>query len=232
MDQRIQRAFGRGPPCPRRETPSDKGRVAQVIDERGDVMAVVGVGVAQLGADFGGGLAKPFQFDGRQPPSVVDMRWGMGHGVCRGRGHMAGVTGDAFRPDAALARLDVHAVYRVWLVAQPFPHRLATVAHMAVGAARVRGDGKDALPCRKALFAGGVLRRLLCGGGGGQQGGAKGQVFHAKSTELENGKSRMRWPVAAKIAFASAGAAGGTPGSPTPRSLPPFSSPRTSILGV
>ena len=42
---------------------------------------------------------------------------------------------------------------------------------------------------------------------------------HTKSMNLLKGISRMRFPVAAKIALASAGAAGGTGGSPTPLHL-------------
>ncbi len=42
---------------------------------------------------------------------------------------------------------------------------------------------------------------------------------HTKSMNLLKGISRIRFPVAAKIALASAGAAGGTGGSPTPPHL-------------
>ena len=158
------------------------------------------------------------------------MRWGMGHGIRSGRGDVAGVTRDALGPDPALARAHVHAVHRLRTIAQCLPHRLALFAYMAVGAAWVRGDSKDPIPSRQPLDAVGIVLRDRRGGQ--HQRGTDGEVFHAKSTDLERGSSRIRWPVAAKIALASAGAAGGTPGSPMPRSLPPFSNPRTSIFGV
>jgi hypothetical protein len=55
---------------------------------------------------------------------------------------------------------------------------------------------------------------------------------YTKSMCLFSGNSRMRLPVAAKMALASAGAAGGTGGSPMPRMAPPLSVARTSINGV
>src|SRR6266852_1610187 len=53
-----------------------------------------------------------------------------------------------------------------------------------------------------------------------------------KSTCLFSGSSRIRLPVAAKMALASAGAAGGTVGSPMPRTSLVFVSARTSISGA
>jgi hypothetical protein len=55
---------------------------------------------------------------------------------------------------------------------------------------------------------------------------------HAKLTLLLSGSSRTRFPVRAKMAFASAGAAGGTGGSPIPRTSLPSSNPLTMISGV
>lgn len=46
------------------------------------------------------------------------------------------------------------------------------------------------------------------------------------------GNDRSRAPVAAKTAFATAGATGGTPGSPTPPGGSPPSTIRTSISGI
>ena len=45
------------------------------------------------------------------------------------------------------------------------------------------------------------------------------------------GKLRSRFPVAAKMALARAGAKGGTPGSPTPFTFPPSANIYTSICG-
>src|ERR1700732_639367 len=45
------------------------------------------------------------------------------------------------------------------------------------------------------------------------------------------GSRRMRFPVAAKIALASAGATGGTPGSPTPVGFTVLGTMCTSIFG-
>jgi hypothetical protein len=54
-------------------------------------------------------------------------------------------------------------------------------------------------------------------------------IGQAKLMCLRSGSSRMRFPVAWKIALASAGAAGGTPISPTPRIESPLSSTLTTI---
>ena len=55
---------------------------------------------------------------------------------------------------------------------------------------------------RKSFLKSFVVLRVLCG--------------YAFRSALETGSSRMRLPVAAKIALHKAGANGGTPGSPTP----------------
>ena len=49
---------------------------------------------------------------------------------------------------------------------------------------------------------------------------ANNRGSHTNPMCLFSGSSRMRWPVAAKMALASAGAAGGTGGSPMPRTSP------------
>ena len=59
-----------------------------------------------------------------------------------------------------------------------------------------------------------------------------GMEPYTKSMCLFSGNSRMRLPVEAKMALASAGAAGGTGGSPMPRMALPLSVARTSITGV
>ena len=46
------------------------------------------------------------------------------------------------------------------------------------------------------------------------------------------GSSRKRFPVAAKRAFATAGAIGGVPGSPTPPDFSLLSTMCTSICGI
>lgn len=56
--------------------------------------------------------------------------------------------------------------------------------------------------------------------------------LQAKLTVLLNGMSRSRWPVSAKMALASAGAAGGVPGSPMPRMRGMFSKTCTAIGGT
>ena len=58
-------------------------------------------------------------------------------------------------------------------------------------------------------------------------------VFQPTSLSISKGILRTRMPVAAKIAFANAGATGGSPGSPTPfMSLPPPAKIWTSIVGI
>lgn len=57
-------------------------------------------------------------------------------------------------------------------------------------------------------------------------------THQAKLTLLFRGNSRTRFPVRAKIALARAGAAGGTGGSPIPRTSPPSSNPLTMISGA
>jgi hypothetical protein len=49
---------------------------------------------------------------------------------------------------------------------------------------------------------------------------------------MRNGSVRSRLPVAAKIAFATAGAIGGVPGSPTPPGAAPLATISTSIRGA
>jgi hypothetical protein len=153
-------------------------------------MAVIGLRVAQLGADLCRGLTEPRQFHRRQPPRIVDMRRGVGHGIGGGRGDVTGVAGNAFGSDPALARAHIHAVHRVRPIAQRLPHRLALFAYMAVGAARVRGDGKDPVPSRQPLDAVGIVLRDRWGGQ--RQRGTGQEVLHAKSTDLERGSSRIR----------------------------------------
>ncbi|MEH2610617.1 hypothetical protein V1293_002906 [Bradyrhizobium sp. AZCC 1693] len=57
-------------------------------------------------------------------------------------------------------------------------------------------------------------------------------ICHANLTLLFRGSSRTRFPVRAKMAFASAGAAGGTGGSPIPRTSLPSCNPLTMISGA
>ena len=77
-----------------------------------------------------------------------------------------------------------------------------------------------------ALVLGFVVPRLARAGGLAAGGG------HAKRMCFRNGNSRMRCPVAAKMALASAGAAGGTGGSPMPRIFSTVSSARITMRGV
>ena len=63
--------------------------------------------------------------------------------------------------------------------------------------------------------------------------GARTSVRQARApSALANGISRNRWPVRAKIAFASAGAIGGTPGSPAPACFSRLATISTCVRGV
>ena len=59
-----------------------------------------------------------------------------------------------------------------------------------------------------------------------------GGVAALNSQASESGNLRKRFPVAAAIAFASAGAIGGTPGSPTPVGFSVDGTMWTSIGGI
>ena len=107
-------------------------------------------------------------------------------------------------------------------------------------AARMRGHLVNSVPCgQTVLYADGSCNRVLDFNLISRPGGAckthqeKNQHPHQKKSKwVSKGISRSRFPVAAKIALANAGAAGGTGGSPIPRITSAFSSPLTTILGV
>ena len=55
---------------------------------------------------------------------------------------------------------------------------------------------------------------------------------HAFGTKREKGRSRMRWPVSLAQALPTAGAIGGTPGSPTPVGFSSDGTMNTSTFGI
>ncbi len=61
---------------------------------------------------------------------------------------------------------------------------------------------------------------------------SSGSSIRYSRSYLRTGSSRMRVPVAAKIAFARAGAIPGVPGSPAPPTAPPLATMCVSITGV
>src|SRR5690606_2824909 len=210
--------------------------------------------VLQLVTDIGRGFAEPFGLDRRQLPGRGHLRRHVGDCVGAGVGlaqrGVAGGAGQGLDADAALAGIDVHAVRAGRAIARSRPHRAVIGADMAIGAARMRGDFVELLPAGKPVpdryrafgefvedpsGADGFLREGRDDEGeNADEGEAYG--FHdgapqTKSTCLLNGISRRRMPVAAKMAPANAGAAGGTGGSPIPRTREPFCSPRTPIWG-
>ena len=143
---------------------------------------------------------------------------------------MASPAGNGFGANPAFARVDGHAMIAGVGVSQSLPHRYRICANMAVGAARMGRDRIDAVPCGQTTLA--VQSGLLRGNAGRGEQKSDETPYHTKSTSWKNGNRRIRLPVAAKIALPSAGAAGGTPGSPMPLILSSFSSPRTIICGV
>ena len=70
------------------------------------------------------------------------------------------------------------------------------------------------------------------GAGLGHREGARDPALMRRQSALANGISRSRFPVRVKIAFASAGAIGGTPGSPTPACGARLSTSSTCVLGA
>ena len=101
----------------------------------------------------------------------------------------------------------------------------------------VVGAGADVLVAGSAVFKGGpsayaaniAAIRASLGYGPPRRGPGFRQT---NGMCLPSGSSRIRRPVAAKMALASAGAAGGTGGSPTPRISGLLLSARTSIFGA
>src|SRR5579862_1123992 len=61
---------------------------------------------------------------------------------------------------------------------------------------------------------------------------AFGRSHHRRQADSVSGSTRRRLPVAAAIAFATAGAIGGTPGSPTPVGLSVDGTICTSTGGI
>jgi len=206
------------------------GIVQDVFDQPHRVAVAVPVGVAQLGADFGAAAVGPLEFDRRQAPIHAGMRRRMGHRVCPHRGLVTGVAGQGFGPDPAVARIDRHAVDAARRLERT-PKWDVVFAHMAIDTAGVGQDRMDAVPGGQPLLGrdgadarqrGEVETVLTLGKGkrskpetGRDDQGNAGS--HAKSTVLLKGISRGRWPVAAKMASARAGAAGAVAGSPRPR---------------
>ena len=195
-----------------------------MIDQSSHVKAVIGFRIAQLFTYFNAGFSAPGKLNRRQTPCIVDLRRGVGDGICSFRADVTRTARDTLGAYPAFSCDDVHTVQTVCAIAKVVPRGPPAFSHMAIRAARMRGDSVNPLPSGSAA----ILRvgtHWHCK----RYEGCKG--FQTKSTVWKNGISRKRFPVAAKIALAKAGAAGGTGGSPMPRMDGLFSKPRTSITG-
>ena len=132
--------------------------------------------------------------------------------------------------------MDIHPMHAIRLFTRKCPNRNTTFVDMAVCAARMGDNRFDPFPCFQTCCTADATRRQRILGTftfgvdhgrerghdrssecGGNQRSIHSRASQTKSMNLLNGISRMRLPVAAKMAFASAGAAGGTGGSPMPR---------------
>src|SRR6266851_6101200 len=199
-----------------------------VVGDLGDGAVAVARRVLDLGADLGTRLAEPLHRDRRKQPHSS------ARGTMRQLRVAVGVTGaasDVLGADAACPAVDVHPMRtRLGAVAGSRPDRHVVRADMAIRAAGVREDLVDLAPHRQA-------RVLSQGRRGHQEHGNHIADHFARAPQtnsmcLFSGSSRMRLPVAAKMALARAGAAGGTLGSPMPRTSLVLVSARTSISGV
>lgn len=149
---------------------------------------------------------------------------------------------NAFRPDPTVPGPNVHSVRTCFAVAGPRPHGAIAWPGMTVGATRMAGDLVYPRPRVEPFGLGGgcgwrdvdLGECRSCGGDHKRcdKSSCHESAHQTKSMCLLKGISRIRCPVAAKIALPSAGAAGGTPGSPTPRMPGMFSRIFTSMSGV
>jgi hypothetical protein len=220
----------KGPPAAGRKSPGHKGRTLQMRHQTRDIIAVIGCRITQLRTKCGTVLSQPIQLNRWQAPGLRDPRRRMGLAVGAVRCQMACTARDTLRTDTAGICPDPHPMCGPRTIAQPLPHRHAGRAHVTVGAPWVRGHCIDPFPGGQSFFP-----RHAHGLGRSPRPRDKQRekyCLHRKSMWLAKGNVRIRWPVAAKIALPNAGAAGGTPGSPMPLILSPFSKPRTSICGV
>ena len=111
-------------------------------------------------------------------------------------------------PSASSATIDG----RPW-VQQPFPYQGKCLQWLREGRTRARARRP---PRGRRRARGHGLRATLRGVGLESQPSLRGSSTGARRSCLRSGSERMRLPVAAKTAFATAAAIGGVPGSPAP----------------
>lgn len=251
----LEGARRRGPPAARAPGPWDEAIQRSVVPQMSyqsrSVAASVAFGIAHLAADFTAGLAEPNKIDGCKLPGNPCVGRCVRDRVRRRRSHVAGSTGKLLRPASTRIGVDVHAVKSGSSLADRGPHGRIVRADVAVHAARMHDNRLYALPGSHPLIlaasaewrdrARGLANEWARDGRwrdkDNREERYKEKAPHGvtafpqtKSTNFLKGISRRRLPVAAKMALASAGAAGGTGGSPIPRTGP-CSSARTSIGG-
>lgn len=207
--------------------------------EQGDGVAAAVTGrISQLFANLGAALAVPKELNGSQLPGD-SCSWRRRRRVVRqSRGHMAGRAGYGFGTGPTYAAMDIHAMDTILLFTGGRPNRNTTGVDMAICAARMGNNRLDPFPCFQTCRTADAARRqgiprtfTFCvdhhrkrgqyrsSNCDGNQSPVHDRPSQTKSMNLLNGISRMRLPVAAKMALASAGAAGGTGGSPMPRTV-------------
>jgi len=207
--------------------------------EQGDgIAAAVAGSIPELLADFGATLAVPKKLHRSELPRNTGARR-RGSRVVRESGrHMAGRTGYRLGANPACPPMNVHPVNTRLRFTGRGPDRNTACVHMAVCAAWMGNNRLDSFPCFHTChtadatrgqgipgtFTFGVDHRRERGHYrssecSGNQSSVHDRLSQTKSMNLLNGISRMRLPVAAKMALASAGAAGGTGGSPIPRTV-------------
>lgn len=225
--------------------------VLQMSYQSRSIAASVAFGIAHLAADLTAGLAEPDKIDGCELPGNPCMGRCVRDGVRRRRSRVAGSTGKLLGPASTRIGVDVHAVRSGSSLADKGPHGRIVRADVAVHAARMHDNRLYALPGSQPLIPAATAEWRDPARGLAEERARDGRRRNkdnryeryeqkaphgvtafpqTKSTNFLKGISRRRLPVAAKMALASAGAAGGTGGSPMPRTGP-CSSARTSIGG-
>src|ERR1700757_5014346 len=123
----------------------------QVYKETNGVATAVALGILQLRTNLGAALAEPDESHrGKLPVDASARR-------CRCRivrlcgRHVTGRAADRLSPDAALSAVDIHAMHPSFGSPRRRPYRDCVGVDVAVGAAWMRHDGFNPLPCLQPL---------------------------------------------------------------------------------
>jgi hypothetical protein len=131
----------------------------QVYKETNGVATAVALGILQLRTNLSAALAEPDESHrGKLPVDAGARR-------CRCRivrlcgRHVTGRAANRFSPDAALSAVDIHAMHPRLGFARRRPYRDCLGVDVAVGAAWMRHDGFNPLPCLQPLGPADAARR-------------------------------------------------------------------------